>query len=50
MNFKKLVIKAKIWELRRIFAWEEGAIAKEVSDYFYPISITDKEKILENSG
>ena len=28
------------------FAWEEGAVAKESVDYFYPISVTDKEKIL----
>ncbi len=30
-----------------VFAWEEGAVGKEYSDYFYPISITEKEKILE---
>lgn len=29
------------------FAWEKGALAKDVVDHFYPISITDKEKILE---
>lgn len=28
------------------FAYEEGAIAKEYVDYFYPISLTEKEKIL----
>lgn len=45
---KKLVIKAKAMGIEtHVFAWEEGAVAKEVSDYFYPISITDKEKILE---
>lgn len=45
---KKLVLKAKNMGIEtHVFAWEEGAVAKEVSDYFYPISIIDKEKILE---
>jgi biotin carboxylase len=30
-----------------VFAWEEGAVGKEICDYFYPISITEKEQILE---
>ncbi len=29
-----------------VFAWEEGAIAKEIASVFYPISITKKEEIL----
>lgn len=29
------------------FAWEQGALAKEYADYFYPISIMEKDKILE---
>lgn len=29
------------------FAWEKGALAKEVVDHFYPISVTDKEEILK---
>lgn len=29
------------------FAWEAGAVAKDAADYFYPLSITDKETILE---
>ena len=29
------------------FAWEEGAVCKEICDYFYPISVMDKEDILE---
>jgi len=29
------------------FAWEAGAIAKNEADFFYPLSITDKEAILE---
>lgn len=30
-----------------VFAWEEGAIGKEIADYFYPISIVEKEEILK---
>lgn len=29
------------------FAWEEGAVCKDISDYFYPISVLDKDAILE---
>lgn len=29
-----------------VFAWEEGAVAKETADFFYPISITNKDEIL----
>lgn len=29
------------------FAWEEGAVCKEYADYFYPISIVEKEEILK---
>lgn len=29
-----------------VFAWEEGAIGKEYADFFYPVSIVDKAKIL----
>jgi biotin carboxylase len=29
------------------FAWEDGAVCKNIADFFYPISITDKESILE---
>lgn len=29
-----------------VFSWEEGAVCKEYADYFYPISITEKELIL----
>ena len=45
---KKLVLKARNMGIEtHVFAWEEGAVAKDVSDYFYPISIIDKERILE---
>jgi biotin carboxylase len=29
-----------------VFAWEEGAVGKELATHFYPISILDKESIL----
>ena len=43
-----LVKKAKEMELQvHCFAWEDGAVCKEYADYFYPISILDKEEILK---
>lgn len=30
-----------------VFAWKSGDIGEKTADYFYPISITEKEKILE---
>ena len=45
---KQLILKAKSLGCEtHVFAWEEGAVGKEFADYFYPISITEKEKILE---
>ncbi len=43
-----LVLKAKElgYEVH-CFAWEAGAVAKDTADFFYPLSITDKEAILE---
>lgn len=29
------------------FAWEDGSVCKDVSDFFYPISIVEKEEILK---
>ena len=29
------------------FAWEQGAVCKNVADYFYPISTIDKEAVLK---
>lgn len=29
-----------------VFAWEQGAVGKDAADYFYPVSITEKEEIL----
>lgn len=43
-----LVKKAKEMGLDvHCFAWAEGAICKEHANFFYPISIVDKEKILK---
>jgi biotin carboxylase len=43
-----LVLKAKEMGIEtHCFAWEEGAVCKDFADYFYPISIVDKEQILE---
>lgn len=43
-----LVQRAKEMGLRTIcFAWAEGAVCKDVADKFYPISIVEKERILE---
>lgn len=43
-----LVEKAKEMGIYTIcFAWEDGAVCKDVCDKFYPISIVDKEAILE---
>lgn len=45
---KPLVLKAKEMGLEtHVFAWEDGAVAKQYADYFYPISILEKELILE---
>lgn len=43
-----LVKKAKEMGLEvHCFAWEEGAVCKELADFFYPISIVEKEEILK---
>ncbi len=42
-----LIKKAKEMGIEtHVFAWEEGAVGKELASYFYPISILDKEAIL----
>lgn len=30
-----------------VFAWQTGAIGEQTADFFYPVSIADKEQILE---
>lgn len=43
-----LVNKAKEMGLEvHCFAWEEGAVCRDVADFFYPISIIEKDKILK---
>ena len=43
-----LVYKAKEQGLHTLcFAWTEGAVCKDVADEFFPISIVEKEQILE---
>ena len=42
-----LILKAKeLGYTTHVFAWEEGAVGKETTDFFYPISIVEKEQIL----
>ena len=43
-----LVLKAKEIGLETIcFSWLDGAVAKTAADKFFPISVTEKEKILD---
>lgn len=43
-----LVLKAKEMGVESIcFAWEEGAVCKDVCDRFYPVSTVDKDAILK---
>lgn len=45
---RQLILKAKEMELEtHVFAWEEGAVGKNDADFFYPISIVEKEQILK---
>lgn len=42
-----LVLKAKAMQLEvHCFAWEDGAVCKDYCDFFYPVSVLDKETIL----
>lgn len=43
----KLILRAKnLGYETHVFAWKEGAPGEKTADYFYPISIIEKEKIL----
>ena len=43
-----LVEKAKEMGIEiHCFAWPDGAVCKDIADYFYPISILEKEDILK---
>ena len=45
---KPLVLKAREMGFEtHVFAWEDGAICKEVADHFYPISITEVDEICD---
>ncbi len=45
---KKLIVKAKQRGMEtHVFAWRAGDAGEQEADYFYPISITEKEQILE---
>ena len=44
----QLILKAKsLGYETHVFAWEDGAVGKDTADYFYPISIIEKDEILE---
>ncbi len=43
-----LILKAKeLGYETHVFAWKDGAVGEATADYFYPISITEKEEILK---
>lgn len=43
-----LIVKAKSMGLEtHVFAWKDGSIGERTADFFYPISIVEKDKILE---
>jgi len=44
----QLILKAKsLGYETHVFAWKDGSIGERTADYFYPISIVEKEEILE---
>lgn len=44
----QLIMKAKARGIEtHVFAWRDGAVGEKTADFFYPISIVEKEKILE---
>lgn len=44
----QLILKAKsLGYETHVFAWKDGSIGEKTADYFYPISIIEKEEILE---
>lgn len=44
----RLILRAKeLGYETHVFAWKSGDIGEQTADYFYPISIVEKEKILE---
>lgn len=44
----QLIMKAKARGMETfVFAWQDGSIGERTADHFYPISIVEKEQILE---
>ncbi len=44
----QLILKAKTLGYEtHVFAWQDGAVGEKTADYFYPISIVEKDQILE---
>ena len=44
----QLILKAKeLGYETHVFAWQCGDVGEKTADFFYPISVTEKEKILE---
>lgn len=45
---EKLIVRAKEMGLEtHVFAWKTGAVGEKLADFFYPISIREKEEILQ---
>ena len=43
-----LILKAKEMGYEtHVFAWQDGSVGERTADYFYPVSIVEKEEILE---
>ena len=44
----QLILKAKnLGYETHVFAWKDGAVGEKTADFFYPVSIVEKETILE---
>lgn len=44
----QLILKAKsLGYETHVFAWRDGAVGAKTADFFYPISVVEKDKILE---
>jgi len=50
-NFQRpLIQKAKELGIEtHVFAWEKGSVGREYADHFYPISIIEKDRILDKA-
>ena len=44
----QLILKAKEKGYEtHVFAWKDGSVGEQTADFFYPVSIVEKEQILE---